>query len=164
MGLLIALILAILILIFFICYVHKISRTNLELNKIKKYWGNLEIDINKYSFFFSKSTSYRRLFLFYTTFSYGLRIIAIILTLVLTYSVIEKIRFTNVILVISSSCDAISLLFPFQKYIDTFSVCSVKMEEAILKNTLLDDEKEIVENFNKAYIWCEEYIHMEQKI
>lgn len=146
------------------CLVLYLISQQRPLKNLDKYWGTQNLKICDYYFYFSKAAAYRSIFNFFTALSYFLRILGIISTFFLVYSILEDTEYSNWILVIAALCDGVSLLFPFQKYIDTFSFCSVKMEEVILKNQLENDEHIIKENFNNVYIECEKHIHLEQKI
>lgn len=102
---------------------------------LKKYWGNIELlNHDQFLFFLSKAAAYRRLLYFFTFLSYGLRILGVLTTFFIIYSLVDKSKFSKALLVFAALCDGINLLFPLQKYVDLFSECCVKMEKSILKN------------------------------
>jgi hypothetical protein len=123
-----------------------------------RYWGDIGLSIETYSFFFGKASAYRKLFTFFTCLSYILRIIGILTTCYLLYCAVGS-NYSTPMLVVSSMCDAICLLFPFQKYIDTFAVCSDKMEKTILNCRTINDPDQIFEKLKISYIECEHTIH-----
>lgn len=142
---------------------------------LKKYWGDIELlKHEQFMFFLSKTAAYRRILYFFTFLSYGLRILGVLTTFFIIYSLVDKSKFSNALLVFAALCDGINLLFPFQKFVDLFSECCIKMEASILKNDskLLDvnqNEKEnifqdIHEDLSKAYMECENLVHTQNKI
>lgn len=129
------------------------------------YWKNLEFDYKKYIFYLAKCASYRRIFIFFTFVNYTLKILSILTTFFLIYCLFKD-QITPAMMVISALCDGLSLLFPFQKYVDTFSFCNIKMEKAILNcNKLTSNDYLVIYTIlNNAYIECEDYIHIDQKV
>lgn len=142
---------------------------------LAKYWGNIELlKHDQFMFFLSKTAAYRRILYFFTFLSYGLRILGVLTTFFIIYSLVDKSKFSNALLVLAALCDGINLLFPFQKFVDLFSECCIKMENSILRNNtkLLNtnqNEKlnvlhEIHEELSKTYIECENLVHTQNKI
>lgn len=140
-----------------------------------KYWGDIELlEHEQFIFFLSKTAAYRRILYFFTFLSYGLRILGVLTTFFIIYSLVDKSKFSNALLVFAALCDGINLLFPFQKFVDLFSECCIKMETNILKNnaTLLDSNQngkenvlhKIYEDLSKTYIECENLVHTQNKI
>ncbi len=139
------------------------------------YWG--EIYLLKYEqfvFFIAKTLAYRRILYFFTFISYGLRILGVLTTFFIIYCLVDKSVFSKALLVFAALCDGINLLFPFQKYVDLFSECCIRMENSILQsNTKLINTKqseelktlsEIYYELSKKYIECENLIHTQNKI
>lgn len=142
---------------------------------LKRYWGDIElIKHQQFMFFLCKTAAYRRILYFFTFLSYGLRILGVLTTFFIIYSLVDKSKFSNALLVFAALCDGINLLFPFQKFVDLFSECCIKMETSILQNNtkLLNSnltEKnsilhEIHEDLSKTYIECENLVHTQNKI
>ncbi len=142
---------------------------------LTKYWGNIELlKHDQFIFYLSKTAAYRRILYFFTFLSYGLRILGVLTTFFIIYSLVDKSKFSNALLVFAALCDGINLLFPFQKFVDVFSECCIKMENSILQNNtkLLDanqNEKtnilhEIHKELSQTYIECENLVHTQNKI
>lgn len=138
---------------------------------LKKYWG--ELDLLKHEifyFFIAKTSAYRRILYFFTALSYGLRIIGVLTTFFIIYRLVDESVFSNALLVLAAMCDAINLLFPFQKYVDIFSACCINMEESILQSNskIISENKteiyKIYEDLEKNYVECENLIHTQNKI
>lgn len=140
-----------------------------------KYWGRIEIlKYEQFVFFLAKTAAYRRILYFFTFLSYGLRILSVLTTFFIIYSLIDKAEFSKALLVFSALCDGVNLLFPFQKFVDLFSECCIKMEKCILdNNTKLSNmhqefDVNILNNIylelSKIYIECEDLVHKQNKI
>lgn len=142
---------------------------------LKQYWGVLDLfRYKQFYFFIAKTSAYRRILYFFTIISYGLRILSVLTTFFIIYSLVDESEFSNALLVLAALCDGVNLLFPFQKYVDLFSKCCVKMEDGILKNNskIVDKNEndrlslltEIYEDLSKVYIECEDLIHNQNRI
>lgn len=164
------LIIAIMIIAIILIFISKNSKIGL-----KRYWGVLDLfQYEEFYFFIAKTSAYRRILYFFTTLSYGLRILSVLTTFFIIYSLVDDSSFSNALLVLAALCDGINLLFPFQKYVDLFSECCVKMENSILQNnSKIINEKEntksfllysIYEELSKVYIECENLIHSQNRI
>ena len=140
-----------------------------------KYWCDIELlKHEQFLFFLSKTAAYRRILYFFTFLSYGLRILGVLTTFFIIYSLVDKSKFSKALLVFAALCDGINLLFPFQKFVDLFSECCIKMEVSILKSNsklLYADQngkenifQEIHEDLTETYIECENLIHTQNKI
>lgn len=139
---------------------------------LKQAWKTTELlKYKEFEFFLAKASAYRRIFTFFTFLSYTLKALGILATFFLIYSLIEITLISKTLLIISAMCDAVSLLFPFQKYIDSFSQCCILMEEAIFKGDIEithsrggNTKYKVHRNLQETYIKCENLLHVENKI
>jgi len=138
---------------------------------LKHNWGCFHLfGYEDLHYFLAKA--YRRIVTFFTVLSYFLKVLGIFTTFFVVYSLI-KTKDTNVFLVLSAICDSLSLLFPFQLYINLFAECCIKMENSILKSEVYiqktdmrnDAERCRVKEYihtilMEAYIECENLLHV----
>ncbi len=142
--------------------------------RLINYWGDIEVlKYEQYWFFLDKTAAYRRILYFFTFLSYGLRILGVLTTFFIIYSLVDKSKFSNALLVFAALCDGINLLFPLQKFVDLFSECCIKMEDSILysnlklSNNSLNNSDMLNETYQKlseVYIECENLLHTQNKI
>lgn len=164
-----ALIIIILIFAFMLYIISKNFQT-----KLNHTWKATKIfECKELHIFLAKASAYRRVFTYFTFVSYLIKALSVVTTFFIVYSLINDTLYSKIMLILSALFDAVSLMFPFQKYIDLFSNCCVLMEESILKNDakitgkLSDDEtlkREIYSDLQKTYIECEKLLHIHNNI
>lgn len=97
-------------------------------------WKSLILyDYGEYHFFLAKASAYRKIFFFFTCISYVIKSLGILATFIIIYSLIDNGTLSRLLLFLSALFDSITILFPFPKYIDLFSKCSIQMEETIMQ-------------------------------
>lgn len=68
-----------------------------------KYWGEIELlKYEQFIFFIAKTSAYRRILYFFTFISYELRILGVLTTFFIIYSLVDKSAFSNALLVFCS--------------------------------------------------------------
>ena len=165
---------ALLLLIFLFAIALLVISGNLKARR-KRAWGSTKlIDYEDYHFFLDKASAYRRIFMYFTFLSYLIKAFGVLTTFFIIYSLVDNSFYSKVLLLLSALFDSVSMLFPFQKYIDLFSKCCISMEEAVFLNDIkLKDEAktdkkaleiEVHEDLVKKYIECEKLLHVENKI
>ncbi len=162
----------VIIIIFFAFLLYIISKT--FQTKLNHTWKTTKLfECKELHIFIAKASAYRRIFTYFTFVSYLLKALSVVTTFFIVYSLITDTLYLKIVLILSALFDAVSLMFPFQKYIDLFSKCCILMEESILKNdakitgNLSDDKKlkcKIYSDLQKTYIECEKILHIHNNI
>lgn len=161
------------VIIIFCAFLLYIISKNFQ-TKLNHTWKTTKLfECEELHIFLAKASAYRRIFTYFTFVAYLLKALSVVTTFFIIYFLIKDTLYLKILLILSALFDAVSLMFPFQKYIDLFSNCCVLMEESILKNDakiagkLSDDEVlkcEIYSDLQKTYIECEKLLHIHNNI